>query len=36
MRKRKTPAEWQAREALIWSIIALIVSIGVMIFKLAS
>lgn len=34
--KGKTPAEWQAREALIWSYIALAVSVVALIVKLSS
>lgn len=34
MSKKKKPVNWQAREALIWSVIALVVSIGVLIFKI--
>ena len=34
--KKKTPARKQASEVLIWSIISLAVSVGVLIFKIAN
>lgn len=34
--KEKTPARKQAREVLIWSIISLAVSVGVLIFKIVA
>lgn len=34
--KEKTPARKQASEALIWSIVSLAVSVGVLIFKLVT
>ncbi len=34
--KEKKPVNWQAREALIWSIVSLAVSVGVLIFKIAA
>lgn len=36
MLKKQTPTRKQAREALIWSIISLAVSVGVLIFKIVT